>query len=197
MILEKTCPHCGAHLIIRDGQFGEFLACPRYPHCKYTQSIYHNSDGYTDDLDEYKPPSPYCKRCNQTGLLPFVKNGKVSPHTFLHCECRIEADSREHYFPLKPDDFDYPMSMAFRAFSYDYCGVTDPGYVSLKPDVSDLDDRINDLEAISAQPGSIPRYYDDRTQQVENKVTGLQNKLNELIDKRKGKQEKITGIIPL
>lgn len=35
----KKCPECGAELIIKRGKFSNFLACERYPDCKYTESI--------------------------------------------------------------------------------------------------------------------------------------------------------------
>jgi len=39
---EKTgerCPECGADLAIRQGRFGRFVACTKYPGCKYTSPI--------------------------------------------------------------------------------------------------------------------------------------------------------------
>lgn len=37
--LNKKCPNCGSTLVIKRGRFGPFLACPRYPECKYTEKI--------------------------------------------------------------------------------------------------------------------------------------------------------------
>ena len=42
---EKTCPKCGAPLLIRLGKFGEFYACSKFPKCKYTESLEKNSLG--------------------------------------------------------------------------------------------------------------------------------------------------------
>ncbi|GIV09492.1 MAG: DNA topoisomerase 1 [Fimbriimonadales bacterium] len=33
---ERTCPTCGATMVLRSGRYGEFLACSRYPDCKTT-----------------------------------------------------------------------------------------------------------------------------------------------------------------
>jgi DNA topoisomerase-1 len=33
--LEENCPQCGANLVVKHGRFGEFVACSRYPECKY------------------------------------------------------------------------------------------------------------------------------------------------------------------
>jgi len=42
---EKTCPKCGAPLIIRLGKFGKFYACSKFPKCKYTESLKENTLG--------------------------------------------------------------------------------------------------------------------------------------------------------
>jgi len=33
------CPECGGPLVLRRGRFGEFLACGRYPECRYTRPV--------------------------------------------------------------------------------------------------------------------------------------------------------------
>ncbi len=112
--MQSVCPKCGSHLILRDGQFGEFLACPRFPECRYTRGLRE-----TEQL--FKAPSLFCNKCKQTGLLPFVKNEKEVPNTFIDCECKLALS--EHFDPakLQPEDFDFPMSETFRAFTFDFC----------------------------------------------------------------------------
>lgn len=74
---------------------------------------------------------PYCEKCNHTGLVPSKALGKFSgkpiPNCFSDCECK--GDSHDYDYPLKPEDFDFPMSSTFRAFSFQYCGWPDPGYI--------------------------------------------------------------------
>ncbi len=41
-ILDELCPRCNANLVIKQGRFGEFTACTKYPECKY---IKHKSTG--------------------------------------------------------------------------------------------------------------------------------------------------------
>jgi DNA topoisomerase-1 len=41
-ILDELCPRCGANLVIKQGRFGEFTACTKYPECKY---IKHKTTG--------------------------------------------------------------------------------------------------------------------------------------------------------
>jgi len=36
---DEICENCGANMIVKDGRFGEFLACPNYPECKTTKKI--------------------------------------------------------------------------------------------------------------------------------------------------------------
>jgi DNA topoisomerase-1 len=33
--LDEKCPKCGEHLVLRNGQYGEFISCSGYPKCKY------------------------------------------------------------------------------------------------------------------------------------------------------------------
>lgn len=33
------CPHCGAQLILRDGEYGVFYGCSNYPNCRYTRKL--------------------------------------------------------------------------------------------------------------------------------------------------------------
>lgn len=41
----EKCPKCGqANLIIRTGKFGKFLACPRFPECKFTKAFVESTD---------------------------------------------------------------------------------------------------------------------------------------------------------
>ncbi len=37
--LDEKCPLCGAPLVVRWGRYGKFIACSRYPECKYTRPL--------------------------------------------------------------------------------------------------------------------------------------------------------------
>lgn len=99
-------------------------------------------------------------------------------------------------YSVRPEDYDFPMSETFRAWTYQYCGMPDPGYVPPQPDIAGLEDRINDLEAILAMPGEVPRHYHDQIQQLKAQVLFLQKKIYEMAARQK-KKEKPTGIVPL
>lgn len=45
---EASCPTCGSTLVKKIGKFGPFLACPRYPECKYVHQ------------EKLKMPCPHC-----------------------------------------------------------------------------------------------------------------------------------------
>ena len=39
VVSDELCPKCGENLVFKSGRFGEFLACPKYPECKFTKPI--------------------------------------------------------------------------------------------------------------------------------------------------------------
>jgi len=36
-ILDEKCPRCASNLVVKQGRFGEFTACTKYPECKYVK----------------------------------------------------------------------------------------------------------------------------------------------------------------
>lgn len=38
-VTDEICPECGANLVVKFGRFGKFLACPKFPDCRYTQPL--------------------------------------------------------------------------------------------------------------------------------------------------------------
>ena len=51
--------------------------------------------------------------------------------------------------------------------------------------IAHLEERIANMEQISAMPGEIPRRYFDQFQQIQGQVVFLQNSLNAALDKGK------------
>jgi DNA topoisomerase I len=39
IVTDEICEKCGANMVIKEGRFGEFLACPNYPECKNAKPI--------------------------------------------------------------------------------------------------------------------------------------------------------------
>ncbi len=50
-ILDELCPRCNANLVIKQGRYGEFTACTKYPECKYVK---HKTTGVKCPKDEDK-----------------------------------------------------------------------------------------------------------------------------------------------
>ncbi|MFQ5707402.1 MAG: type I DNA topoisomerase [bacterium] len=72
----ETCPQCGSELIIRWGRNGKFMACTKYPECKFTKPL-----EKVEEVDEY------CQKC---GKKMVIKHGRFG--RFLACsgypECK-------------------------------------------------------------------------------------------------------------
>lgn len=113
---EKTgeyCPNCGSPLVIRNGKYGEFVACSNYPECKYIKkeeapiveicncpncdgkiierrsrkgTIFYGCSNYPKCKTAYWN-KPIGKKCPQCGQMLLEKAGKV------YCEsCKYEGE---------------------------------------------------------------------------------------------------------
>lgn len=70
---EERCPTCGSPLEVRSGRFGPFIACARYPECRFTKPI--GRDKIPD-----KPSDEICKECSAPMV---IKTGRFGE--FLAC----------------------------------------------------------------------------------------------------------------
>lgn len=100
----ENCPDCGSPLVIRNGRYGEFVACSNYPNCKYIKKeevvevvickcpvcgngnivekksrrgkLFYGCNNYPKCKTAYwdKPTNRFCPECS--GVL-LDKNGKV------------------------------------------------------------------------------------------------------------------------
>ncbi len=61
-----------------------------------------------------------CQYCNDTKLVPFIKDGKTISNTFLDCICKV--DEPEQYHEITVDNFDFPCSQSFREFTFEQYG---------------------------------------------------------------------------
>ncbi|MDR1906412.1 MAG: type I DNA topoisomerase [Clostridiales bacterium] len=61
-VTEVICEKCGAHMVVRDGKFGKFLACPSYPNCK--------------NIKPYEKPVSTCPKCGKDVYKRKSKTGK-------------------------------------------------------------------------------------------------------------------------
>jgi DNA topoisomerase I len=87
--LDETCPKCGMQLVLRTGQYGEFVSCSGYPKCKY---IKQNLTGVkcptcgTGDIAERKARrGNYFYGCTNYPKCDFTSNLKPIPQACPDC----------------------------------------------------------------------------------------------------------------
>ena len=181
------CPKCGRPLIEKKGIFGKFLACPAFPDCRYTTSSpAHcpkcNDTGFLgpDETETYQDlipcdcqegkKQPYCKKCDHTGYLPFIKSDHIVPNVFINCECR-DSDYRRSV--LHPEDFDFPISYDFHRSLCVEHGWIDPGSC-YPPEVEQA------ATLVSAEPSNVQQQVD----KLRVALADERNKINEHLDKK-------------
>ncbi|MBI5078698.1 type I DNA topoisomerase, partial [Candidatus Saganbacteria bacterium] len=79
IMTDEICPRCGKKLMIREGRYGDFLACSGYPKCKFTK-----------DLRENEEKAELQEICGKCGKPMVLKGGRFG--RFLACtgypDCR-------------------------------------------------------------------------------------------------------------
>ena len=77
---EIICEKCGAKMIVRNGRYGKFAACPNYPNCKNTRPL--TEDDAEEEVKEKKPVSAgfACELC---GAEMVERSGRYG--TFFAC----------------------------------------------------------------------------------------------------------------
>jgi DNA topoisomerase I len=77
----RQCPECGGELVMKFGRFGKFIACLKYPECKYTEKT------AEEKKEEDENSGEVCEKC---GAPMVVKRGRFG--AFLGCskypECK-------------------------------------------------------------------------------------------------------------
>lgn len=66
----QHCPECGNELVVRNGRYGEFIACSNYPQCKYIQR----------NSEDAEMTNEICEKCGSAMCIKMSKTGK-----FLAC----------------------------------------------------------------------------------------------------------------
>lgn len=85
-VTEEICPECGKNLVIKNGRFGRFLACPGYPDCTFTMPL-------------VVPMPGRCPKCGNRILKKTSKKG----YTYYGCEKFPECDFMTWEVPTKED----------------------------------------------------------------------------------------------
>ena len=90
--LEETdfiCDKCGSRMVVRNGRFGKFAACPNYPTCRNTKpltpSLNESSDTEAEknEVEEKKAPVIADFKCEKCGSDMVLRTGKFG--TFYAC----------------------------------------------------------------------------------------------------------------
>lgn len=92
-ITDIPCDNCGEMMVVKDGRFGEFLACPNYPECKCTKPIIEEA-GYD------------CPKCGKKLIYKRSRKGM----RFMGCSGYPDCDFATTYPPtgrVCPDCGDY------------------------------------------------------------------------------------------
>jgi DNA topoisomerase-1 len=64
---DLICEHCGAKMIVKNGRYGKFAACPNYPECKNTKPLTKKSADSEDKQPEIAPFK--CELCGSDMVL--------------------------------------------------------------------------------------------------------------------------------
>jgi DNA topoisomerase-1 len=82
---DKTCPKCGSPMVIKQGRYGEFLACSGYPQCKHTESLASGKAGAKIGV-----PCPE-KDCDGEIVERRSKRGKVFYGCTRYPDCKFAS----------------------------------------------------------------------------------------------------------
>ena len=77
---DVLCDRCGSKMIFKNGRFGKFLACPKYPQCKCTKAI--DKNGAVVEEEE-KTPTLAGFKCEVCGGDMVIRNGRYG--SFFAC----------------------------------------------------------------------------------------------------------------
>lgn len=83
-VSEEICDKCGRHLVVKNGRFGRFLACPGYPECNFTKPLVIEMPGT-------------CPRCGGRMLKRTSKKG----YAYYACEKGTECGFMTWDVPVK------------------------------------------------------------------------------------------------
>ena len=86
------CEKCGSRMIVKNGRFGKFAACPNYPQCKNTKPLVAaKPDGAGEKPEEKKPEIVPDMKCELCGADMVLRTGRYG--SFYACsrypECKF------------------------------------------------------------------------------------------------------------
>lgn len=77
--VDEYCPNCGKQLVIRNGRYGEFVACSGYPECKYIKKDNEEENNLISlDIE--------CPKCHKGNFVERItRKGKYKGKKFYAC----------------------------------------------------------------------------------------------------------------
>jgi DNA topoisomerase I len=121
--LDEKCPKCGEQLVLRNGQYGEFISCSGYPKCKYIKqntigvkcpkchegdivekkarrgNFFYGCSEYPkcDFTANYKPVDKKCPECGS----PYLLEKTLKSGVYLVCPNNKKPSADEEAAPKK------------------------------------------------------------------------------------------------
>lgn len=80
-LTDIKCEKCGATMVVRNGKFGKFAACPNYPNCRNTKPL--NPDGTLKTEQAAKPEPVPGMKCELCGGPMVLRRGRYG--SFYAC----------------------------------------------------------------------------------------------------------------
>ena len=89
---DLICDKCGATMVIKEGRYGKFAACPNYPRCKNTKPLENNKEKEEKAPEKIEiklettveaPKNEINELCDKCGAPMVIRNGKFG--SFIAC----------------------------------------------------------------------------------------------------------------
>ncbi len=90
---DMICEKCGSRMVVRNGRFGKFAACPNYPTCRNTKPLTAAKEQVeaNEEASEKKTPIVVDMKCEKCGADMILRTGKFG--SFYACsrypECKF------------------------------------------------------------------------------------------------------------
>ncbi len=81
---DYTCPNCGAKMLLREGRYGKFLGCSRYPECKTIVKVTRSGEPAPPD----RPSDEVCEQCGSPMVIRWGRYGEYLACTNPQCGAR-------------------------------------------------------------------------------------------------------------
>ncbi len=84
------CEKCGSRMVVKNGRFGKFAACPNYPQCKNTKPLNAKSNTDGEESNTEKKVTVADFKCEKCGADMVQRSGKFG--SFFACSRYPECD---------------------------------------------------------------------------------------------------------